>query len=470
MSFYRKNGFSLIIGEDEHYLAPFRKSRDTVDLGDIRDLTSTALTKISRKVRPLKACFSPRSVYADVGEFTSVSQEATTAHIKSSVDKTGLFKEEYRVAYCKLHDLDEARARFSYIATPTREINKIGVLDENESVVDMFCPIEAAIASAVAQIDKNMVVSVYEDTRFVRIIASKEGLIYYLITIYAAESFDLLSDTVSGIHEMISLLKNSYHEAVGCIFKIGVGEVSIEKLSEHGIQIEPVQFDPSGDSPTWNLILTGTAMTTRYDFTPEKHRQTKRLIRYARISMVVSVILLATSAVLLSLAIRNASTAQILQVEMNEAHEKSIRELKTLEHDYLALCKEVDFSNINKIMETYKDFESEPKLHLILSALSEDVPHDMFLRKIEVIRPEGETGQEARIIPSQTQHSRSLERHSLTVVVDGVIESPYPLSKTLFASYLTNIQKIYTVTNATFSHTETNAQFTITCETSHEIL
>ncbi|HDP24457.1 MAG TPA: hypothetical protein ENN34_03340 [Deltaproteobacteria bacterium] len=465
-----KKGYSVVLGDDEHSLCSFRVVGEKVFLKGLKTLDSSSLKRLSRRGRCLKVCFSPRSVYADIGEFTSVSEEATAAHIRASVDKIGLFKEEYQIASCKMNDLDGSRARFSYIVTPMSEIEKIGILDEREAVLDSCCPIEAALASAVAKTDRNMVVTVYEDARFVRIIASKRGMIHYLITISSAESYDLVSETVSGIQEMFSLLKNSYHEHVSRVFKVGSGEITTQDLNERGIQAEPLPEDALGDETTMGIVLFGTAITTQYDFTPQSYCQTKRILRYSRISLALSLVLLAVSAALFSLGMTNADEAEAYQKDMQEAYEKSIHELRALEQDYLALSSKVDLSQMNTIIETYQAFQAEPKLHLTLSAISENVPGSMFIQKIEVSRPVEPDAGGARVVPPPMPQHRALKISSFSVEIDGIVDSPYPLSKSLFTRYLTDIQKRFVVKRATFSHTEKNAVFSITCETTHEIL
>ena len=89
-----------------------------------------------------------------MGEFSRISKEATTAHIRSTIDKLGLFKDNYHIAFAKIQDIDDLKGRYSYLAIPSNELTRTDLIDEDEALVDMFCPIESSIASAVGSLTK----------------------------------------------------------------------------------------------------------------------------------------------------------------------------------------------------------------------------------------------------------------------------------------------------------------------------
>ncbi|HVN71418.1 MAG TPA: hypothetical protein VMU10_05315, partial [Desulfomonilia bacterium] len=165
-----KKGTAVFLGEEEHDIASYLGVGRKLVIKDIKKVNTSTLKDISRKASGISLCFSPRSIYSDIGDFSSVTKEATTAHIHSTVDKLGLFKDDYQVAFTKIHDIDDIKSKYSYLAIPSHELNRIELIHEKEALVDMFCPIEASIAAVVGTFDKNMVIIVYEDMHFIRVI------------------------------------------------------------------------------------------------------------------------------------------------------------------------------------------------------------------------------------------------------------------------------------------------------------
>jgi len=462
----RHKGTVMFLGDEEHALAQYTRSTDrTAVLGTISRVDSPALKELSRKCSGISLCFSPRSLYADVGDFSCVSPEATTAHIRSSIDKIGLFREDYRISFIKIKDVDAVKGKYSYLAIPSSELDRTGLLDENEALVDTFCPIEASIAAAVTAGDPGMSVIIYQDSRFIRIIGAKAGIIYYLITINSAESFDAEADTISGIREMTSMLMNTYQEKVQKVYTIGLGEVKLSGLDQYGIRTEPYRPDEYPDADPAAVVLLGTAMQPVYDFTPEKLRNIKQIAAYSKYSMVVSLTLILVSAVLFLFGWNNARQADGFKRETNAAIHKNAMELKALEQDYSSLSKNLDMTKLNGVINLYKDYEAEPRFHTIVETVSAKVPDNVFLTKIEVARPvpQESTPQEGSS-PAKTAAVHNTRSGSFSILIEGIINSPYPQSKAIFSSFTDAVQEMYSVKNAMFSHKESNAVFSLNCE------
>ncbi|MBN2298315.1 MAG: hypothetical protein JXM72_06950, partial [Deltaproteobacteria bacterium] len=428
-------------------------------------ITSEELRRLGRKAATIAACFCPRTIYADLGDFSSVSNEATLAHIRSAVDKTGLFNENYFISFKKIYDIDTVRGKFSYLAIPASDINRIDIFDENETFLEIYCPIEAAIASVVARKTGETVITIFEDHRHVRIIGSKQGVIYYLITINKQESFDLPAETVSGVHEMISLLRNSYNETHGHLFIIGEHELSRADLEENDVHAEPFEIEGILSATSSNVELVGNVLAAEYDFTPERFRKTKQLALYSKYSICVSALIILISFFFLFLGVRNTHTAQIFENRSFEAQEAYLKNLSTLEKDYKELCTELDFSNINSIISMYKDFETEPKLYTILGTITEMVPEHVSITRITVARPGVDMNMTSQGTPESNQQKYSTHENILSVKIEGIIKSQYPQSKNTFATYLAYMQDRYSVNHATFAHTQESASFTVECET-----
>ena len=345
-----EKGIAVILGEEEHCIASYFGAGLKIALKDMEKIDSTSLKELSRKAPGMSLCFSSRGIYSDVGEFSRISKEATTAHIRSTIDKLGLFKDDYLIAFAKIKDIDDLKGRYSYLAVPSNDLARTDLIDEGEALVDMFCPIESSIASAVGSLDKNMVIIVYEDARFIRIIGAKSGIIYYLITVNYAESFDAQTDTVSGIREMTSMLQSSNQEKVQKIYYIGHGEINISDLEKHNIHTVPFSLSETGDPDAAAIVLFGTAMKPCYDFTPEKLHRTRRIVGYAKISCAISLVMILMAFVLFAFGWSNAIKAKAFEKRTNSAIYKNSLQLKELEDDYASLSKNLDLTNINTIV------------------------------------------------------------------------------------------------------------------------
>jgi hypothetical protein len=460
----RKNGIAVALGEEEHRLATYARSGGKIALDAVRTVDSRTLKGISRKAPGMSLCFSPRSIYADVGEFSCISPDATAAHIRSAVDKIGLFREDCRIAFAKVQDIDKLKARYSYLAIPLYELDKTDLVDEREALVEAFCPIEACLAASVGARDPDMAVIVHEDARSIRIIGAKAGIIYYLITINSAESFDALADAVSGIREMTSMLMNTYQEKARKVYIIGKGELGISDLKRYDIEAEPFPGDSPGDADPSAAVLQGVSLCPRYDFTPERLHRTRRIAGYAKASIAISLVMMVVSLVLFALGRGNAGQALVCEKKTRAAIFQSARELKVLEDDYTSLSRNLDLTNISNIIETYKDFQAEPKLHAIVEAISRKVPDTVFITRIEVTRASSpEDSPQGRVAPSAAERPRTSGAGSFELVIQGVINSPYPRSKETFTSFITAMQEIYPVSKAAYSHKDLSSEFTLNC-------
>ncbi len=456
-----KKGYAVLMGDTGHTLAPYTRSGGTASLGRETTIEAASLRELSRTGARLSLCFSPRSIYSDVGEFSCVSREATSAHIRSTVDKIGLFREDYRIAFTRIQDIDKLKARYSYLAVPNSELARIELIDEDEAAVDVFCPIEASLASALSTVATGMAILVYQDARFIRIIAANDGIVYYLITINAAESFDATADTVSGVREMTSLLQASYQQRVSTVYLAGTGDISPEELARHGVDAIPLPLGNDGDAAS--AVLMGTALLPRYDFTTERLRKTAALIAYSKASMAVSLLTILLALVFFSLGWSNAATNRDLQKRITAENLKNAQELRSLEEEYAQISKDIDLSTINALVETYKDFQAEPRLHSILDTISAQVPQHMFLTRIEVKRPPAPQDP-ARVENPEASRARSTRVESFAVAIHGIVNAPYPRSKEIFSSFTTNMQGVYAVKSAAYRHQDHVAEFSLDCE------
>jgi len=465
MSFGAKTGYCALIGRDEHKSGLYKKTKSGLSFHGYESLDSNALHNVCKKRGRVSVCFSPRSIYADIGVFSSISMDATLAHIRSSIDKTGLFNEDYDVSFVKIQDIDGVRAKYSYLAVAVSDISSIEIFDEKKTLIDTFRPIEASIASVTGSLTQEMTITIYQDRFFVRIIGSKGGVIHYLITINALDSFDLSADTLSGINEMYSLLKNSYNATVEHIFIAGQGDLSEGDLEKDGISTKALTMDRQEPDPSQGIELYGTVLSHNYDFTPQKYQRIRALASYAKYSILVSFCTVIVSIILILFGTQSSKSAEEYVKNIQIAQEAYIRSLSALEEEYDALRDELDFDNINGIISSYKAFEAEPKLYTILSSITRAIPGHVSITRIAVSRPGSEIDQPSHEPAYDDAQGHNLNSGFMDVELNGIIECPYPGSKGIFTRLVEKMQSAYTVRTASFHHNESRAEFTLVCET-----
>ena len=423
-------------------------------------MNAEALRELSRKGRPIAVCFASGSLYADIGTFSSINQEATEAHIRATIDKTGLFHEEYALSFCKLYDIDAVKAQYSYLALPVRDLKPGEALDARETRLAVFCPVEASVAACVGQADREMAITVFEDARCVRIIASKAGIIYYLTSIDINDSFDLTADTLARLTEVAALLKSSYNENASTIYHMGQGTIDADELALQGMSVTPWENEQDQAGPP---ELLGTLMGPAYDFTPQTFRQVRRLMTWARCSLGVSALMVIMSVILLGLGLGNSHIAERYESLTRQVMTEYTKNLAELETEYSALCENIDCSSINSLFALYRDFEREPKLHTILSTVTQPVPERLYLARVEVQRPTLATPS-ARMLSPEVGSVPVIHTDVLDVAIEGTIYAPYPESKAIFSSYVEALQPVYAVQGALFNHLNHHATFSVTCE------
>ncbi|HNY64360.1 MAG TPA: hypothetical protein PKM41_02910 [Deltaproteobacteria bacterium] len=459
----RKAGLSVSLGEGEHKVAPYTREKDAVLLHGVRTMTDEELRSASLEGKPLAVCFSPRSIYADLGDFSSVSEEATQAHIRSTIDKTGLFNEPYSISYRKVYDIDNIRARFSYLAIPTSELEKICILDENEVFLDSFCPVEAFVAALVGHRTGDMCVVLFEDDQYVRIIGTKAGIIYHLIAIGKMNAFDLTAETLAGVSEMTSLMRNTYAETPKAVYIVGTGEISAADLRDAGIDAQVFEPGEAQGTPPCTAELVGSVHCKGYDFVPRAYRDTRNFSCLAGYSLGISAVMTLLSVVLLLLGYGNYSQAREYENRAQAARLEYLRDMGALEGQYAHVLKQLDPSRINGLISLYRDFQSEPKLYAMLGTITRAVPADMAIRRVEVLRsgleenPQGENGESGQALPPTGSPI-------FRIKIEGTISAQYPQSKILFSTFLTGVQEHYPVLGASFSHSKDQASYKVECE------
>jgi hypothetical protein len=261
------------------------------------------------------------------------------------------------------------------------------------------------------------------------------------------------------------MLQSSNREKIQKIYYIGQGEVNISDLEKHNIHTVPFSLDEKGEPDAAAIVLYGTASDPCYDFTPEKLHHTRRIVGYAKISCAISLVMLLAALVLFALGWSNAVKADALEKSTHAAIYKSSKQLKELEDDYTSLSKNLDLTNINNIVDTYKDFQAEPKLQSIVQSITQGVPANVFITKIEVNRVSAqESTPKGRVAPAAAGVQRTSHANSFGIEIEGIINSPYPKSKEIFSSFITTMQGVFPVSKAAYSHKEQIAEFSLDCE------
>jgi hypothetical protein len=459
----RKSGLAVSLKAGGHTIAHYTRDKEQVAMQEATTAGDDELRAMARGAKPIAACFSPRGIYADLGDFSSVSHEATSAHIRSTIDKTGLFNEPYAISFRKVYDLDKIRGRFSYLAIPLSETGDISVLDENEASLDSYCPVEASIAALTGAKTGEMCVALFEDEEYVRIVGAKAGIIYHLIAIGKLNAFDLLSETLAGVTEMSSLMKNTYNEAPKFIFTVGKGEISTQDLQDSGIDAVPFGIEGLPDDSLSRFELLGNAYCTGYDFMPQAFRDARTFSHLASYSLGISLAMAVVALFLFILGYGNFSEARDYENRIRSAQLQYVKDITLLEGNYASLLKQLDLTRINELISLYQDFEAEPKLYTMLGAITQAVPADLSIRRVEIARAD---------LPKENGNPGSQEAQPLLptsnpvflIRVEGNISAQYPQSKVLFSTFLSGVQAHYPVLSATFSHNGDGANYKVECE------
>jgi len=459
-----RKGQAVLLGEGGHCLAAYHCDGPRVSLENIETVDTRNLRDVCRRPPGVSASFQPRSVYADIGEFSSVSPEATAAQIRSHLDRTGLFKDDYRISFVKMDGLDEHRARYSYLAVAVSDVNSIAQADEENAFVRVLCPMEASLARAIAAFDDSMTLVVAQDQHFIRLIASQRGIIHYLITINARESFDAVSDTVSGIREISSLLANIHREKIRAVYMIGAGEVTPQDLLQHSIDTEDLPRALCHESGLVYASLYGTALGPAYDFTTDTLKATRRLVSLARISAYASTVMLIAACILVAAGLSCATRARELSQAYRAASIQASREIDDIRKVYEEVSSVVDLTDINALVQAYRDFQAQPRLHAVVGDVSRIVGDGVYLTKIELDRQRTTPGAETpRVDPRLTPPEKTTRAESFGCTIEGVINAPYPASKEVFSSLLASMNGLYRVRTATFAHEQSIGRFAMEC-------
>jgi hypothetical protein len=463
----RKTGYTISLTDSGYQAARYTMESGMVRLEEVRSCGAGGFPPSMLRGKHVSACFSTRSAYADVGEFSSVSKDATLAHIRATIDKTGLFNEGYCISFAKISDIDAVRARFSYLAIPLSDVDRISSLNGSDILLDTYRPIEASLAAAAGKITSQTCIVMFEDDQFVRIIGAKAGIIYHLITIQKSRSFDLFAETLAGISEMSSLLRVSYNETPQAVFTAGQGEIDIDDLRKNDIESVGLLLEHLPGNGCSSPELLGNVLGSEYDFTPAPYRRTRTLARYAEYSLLLSLTMIACALLLFLLGLSCSWESRDLEKKTDAALNAYLQDMALMEQECSALLKDTDPERINELIALYQRFESEPRLHAMLGVITGAIPAHTSIERVEVFRPGTQTESDDPQEYSQPPDPASMPSPGSAVFrvkIEGAIRAQYPLSKSLFSDFLADLQEHYPVTGATFRHTDRWAGYTVECE------
>ncbi|HOJ14609.1 MAG TPA: hypothetical protein PLT69_08980, partial [Deltaproteobacteria bacterium] len=128
-----KKGYAALLGDADHRVARYRIEGGACVLERVQVVDTQTLCKLATRHPGVRVCICARSVYSDIGEFSRVSEAAAKAHIKTTVDKIGLFREEYRISAIKLEDTDDLKGKYSFLVLPLSNLSPLGMLDEDNA-------------------------------------------------------------------------------------------------------------------------------------------------------------------------------------------------------------------------------------------------------------------------------------------------------------------------------------------------
>jgi len=457
-----KSGYTISFGDTEHKIARWRITRKRVHMYDVETLSTEALKDLSKDIGKAVACFSAGNIYADIGTFTDIGKEATYAHIKANIDNMGLFNEEYLIAFKKLEDIDKFRARFSYLAVSKRDVNKVNLLDDKTTSLKILCPIEVALLSAVARVDKRPAVIVYEDAGYIRIVGSREDTMFFVKAISKKDSFEPVNSAKAAIEETLAFMESEYSESVGNIYKVGSVDIPIES-SRTVVSLGLPEVDGlSQEDILSNAELIGNIRSSTYDFSPKSFQETRTFKSISAYSLGLSLSMIFLSIIFFGYSIVNVHTARIYKSRADIAYEQYENKLSATEDKYNAFVKGDNISTAQgSPARLVNDFKNEPKLYNILTDIINAVPQDVVIKKIYVTRPQIKTQPQTRVINKEDKPHYSTGTKSFAVGIEGSVYGSYTQSKEVFLSFIYAIDRIYPGGKADFHYGKAKADFTI---------
>ncbi len=456
-----RNGYSICFGEQGNKIAKWRVSKKKIILYDVKTIQDQAIRDMSGSIKKVTACFNPSTIYADIGVFTSISEDATQAHIRSTIDSLGLFTSDYSIAFKKLEDIDKIRARFSYLAVPKRDIVKVNLLDDKTTVLSTLCPIEAALAKAVSIRDNRAAVIVYEDPDNLRIIGSKGATVFFARTVSKKEAFDPLNDMKSNLEETMSFMESEYGETVANIYVAGIKETPLESEKPViPIEIPGLQNVSKGEEQYPELV--GSIFASDYDFSPASFQETRNYKSVSKYSIGVSTAMMILGIIFLFFSMLNIHNARTYRAMADVALEQYTQDVNKLEKNYESFVKENPSSgNQVNLSRLILDFQNEPKLYNILTRIIRSVPSDVYIRKISIRRPEvKQAGPRPRAKSSNENKPKySTSTKTFNVDIEGNIFGPYRDAKKRFLGLVSAIDKVYPGGKADFNYGKSDARF-----------
>lgn len=381
------------------------------------------------------------NIYADTGDFVSLSNLASYTAIKNAVNNLGIFAKEFEVSFKKIKAIDKTKATFYYIAATK---DSFEFIDNLNCTIEQCVPVEIAIKNLFCNnyADQLPVLAIIEKDEFIMALAFDKDRLLNTKKIYK-EGFGTESQ------ELIQFVEQTQH-SIKNIFCLCSKELH-EVLKQANIEtIKP--FFKFFDKPELvdYIEILGLLYKSDINFLTQKHKDIYDIFKHSQIANKIAYLVLLLGFLIFIAGFNNYFKIIIQKNLLNT-------KLNAFRQDLNSINLNVNATNLQNSINLYAQYEKSPKLNIVLSDLSNYKLPNLYFVEVNVSNDKN---------PSNIQNATSNQTISSSLFVDikGVVFGSLDQAKSEYSVFLTEVSKKYKVDLSNFYYLDGKLLFNLKLE------
>ncbi len=382
------------------------------------------------------------NLYADTGEFVSLSKLATHTAIRNAVNNLGIFGGDFEISFKKIKQIDKAKALFYYIA-----VNKddFSIIDSLDCTIKQCVPSEIAIQNLFCfQYPKDLpILAILEkDDDIKAILIDNDKLNTKTIRKEGFQSeYQELANFIEGVLVQYKLKS---------IYCLGSAELW-DSLEISGIKPQKPHFKIGSltqDNILEYIEILGLLYPSKINFLTPKHKENYEAYKHSQIAIKIATLLFVICSIFLLLGFSNYFKILSLKNKLNT-------NLASFEQSTASLNTNINATKIQDNIDLYINYQKIPRLDSILAELSNYKLPNLYFIEVDVLNTKDSSVQNAT-------SNAMIGNYSINI--KGVVFGDLKDAKDEFNDFLSKVSKSYKVNMSNFYYLSGKLLFDVNLE------
>lgn len=404
------------------------KNRASFEILDVKTADIDTISKFVSSNDTISVSFEA-NIYADTGDFVSLSNLASYTAIKNAVNNVGIFGQDFEVSFKKIKPLDKTKATFYYVAASKSSFDFIDSLD---CVIEQCVPVEIAIKNLFCSQYANQlpILTIIEKDEFIMALAFDNDRLLNTKKIRKEGFGTETQELIQYIEQSISQhsIKNTYY--------LGSKDL-LDNLDQANIKVNTPFFTSFSKIELNDYIeVLGLLYKSDINFLTPKHKDIYETFKHSQIANKIAYLVLFLAFLVLLAGFDNYFKIIAQKQSLNT-------ELNSFRQNLSSINLNVNATSLEHSINLYAQYEKSPKLNIMLSDLSNYKLPNLYFVEVNVTSNTGSSN-------IQNATSNQTIGSVLAVDIKGVVFGSLNRAKSEYSQFLAQVSKKYKVDLSNF--------------------